>query len=197
MARRARQKRLVGYPGLVAEAPPDVQISTGKVMRDSWSDPTDTTPTEAKAAREISAHRAFCPLRWCRRRHGERSRYTTDHIESADRLRAAWDGSRLGFRALKDWRPVGTTQFRPSMGPGMSAMKQLKCRVASDRMGAPFDTPSRALVVACLLRNMAIGNAAELFGWTKAKTTDRMVEILDRLCGHLDIGERRTRRRAA
>jgi hypothetical protein len=192
MAKRSsKQRRLVGYPAFIAERPPDVQIVHGKVMRADWSDPDDTTPNATKTARQVSAHRAFCPLRWCIRRHGERSHYTSDHIEAADRLRLAWDGSRLGFSSLRDWRPVNSLNYRPSTGPTRTAQRQLKCRIAFDAMWAMFNTQERALIVAVLLKNIAIGNAAELFEWTKPNTTEMLVSILDKLCERLGIGERR------
>lgn len=36
------------------------------VMASSWRDPTDTTPTAARAPRQIHGYRTYCPLRRCR-----------------------------------------------------------------------------------------------------------------------------------
>jgi hypothetical protein len=60
-------------------------------MRAEWSDPEDLRPN-VRSRRTISAHRAYCPLRWCLRRHGERSVITLVHVATADRLCGAWDG---------------------------------------------------------------------------------------------------------
>jgi hypothetical protein len=78
------------------------QHTAAAVFVDTWTDPEDDKPTAAKTARHVSGFRAYCPLRRCIARHGERAGYTVEHLEAADRLRAAYAGARLGFAGLKD-----------------------------------------------------------------------------------------------
>jgi hypothetical protein len=130
-------------------------------------------------------------LRWCLARHKHRSSFTTDHIEAADRLRAAWDGSRLGFSALKDWRPVTAIHYRPQTGPKQTALQQLKCRREFDVAWSLFGDDDRALLLAVVLRNLRIGTTAEMLAKGKPWVTQRLVAALDRLCLHWDIRQER------
>lgn len=45
----------------------------------------------------------------------------------------------------------------------------------------------QALLLAVVLRNISVGRTAELLGWGKPRTTQRLVEVLDRLCEHFGI----------
>jgi hypothetical protein len=170
--------------------PPEVQRITGKVFKTSWADPEDMRPN-AREARTVTGHRAYCPLRWCRKRHGDRSAFTVEHIEAADRLRAAWDGARLGFAGLKDWRPISSIQYRPSTGPGTAARRQLGCRKAFDKAWALFDDRSRALLASVVLMNLSIAQTSETLSITKALASQRLAESLAMLVRHFDLGERR------
>jgi hypothetical protein len=178
-------------PSLMPEQPPAIQLKTRKAVRASWADPDDMKPNAARAARSIAGHRAFCPLRWCIARHGERASFTADHVAAADALRAAWDGARIGFSSLKDWRPVTAINYRPAMGPTVSALKQLKCRVAFDRAWSLFDDATRAALVLVVLRNTSISKAAEVLDTSASRCKERLVIAFDRLVLHLDIGRER------
>jgi hypothetical protein len=81
-----------------------------------WADPDDLRPNQ-RSGRTISGFMSFCPLRWCIRRHGARASFTLAHVEAADRLRLLFDGARLGFSGLRDWRPVQAAVYRPQTGP--------------------------------------------------------------------------------
>jgi hypothetical protein len=178
-------------PSLIAEPPPTVQMTTGKVFRDRWADPQDDRPTAARVAREVAGWRSFCPLRRCIARHGDRSSFTADHVEAADRLRAAFDGARLGFSGIKDWRPVTAINHRPSQGPGAVALKQLRARKMFDRAWALFGELERALLLAVVLRNLSVTRAAAMGRLRQPLAMQRLIEALDRLVEHWDIGEGR------
>jgi hypothetical protein len=105
------------------EGPPAIQLASRKAVRAEWADPEDVRPN-VRSGRTVRGHRAYDPLRWCRARHGERSSFTDLHIEAADRLRGCFDASRLGFSSIKDGRPIGSVQFRPSQGPTQAAVRQ-------------------------------------------------------------------------
>jgi hypothetical protein len=180
---------------LLPEAPPAQQLLNRRAVRDSWVDPDDMTPGASRTARQVSGYRAYCPLRRCRARHGERSSFSVEHVGAADKLRLLHDGSRLGFAGIKDWRPISATTYRPSLGPSNLALKQLRCRVAFDRAWGLFGDRARALVLLVVLQNRAVSGAAERLGIAPALAMQRLVEALDALVEHFDLG--RERRRAA
>jgi hypothetical protein len=195
MKRRKARSTLLPLPSLQAEEPPAIQMATRKAMKAEWGDPDDLRPTAAKVARTITGHRAYDPLRWSRARHGARSSFTEEHIMAADLLRAAWDGARLGFSGLKDWRPVTAVTYRPSTGPGAPALRQLRARQTFDRAWRLFRDHDRALLLAVVLGNMSLAKAADRLRVSKPWATHALVLVLDRLCEHFEIGE--PRRRAA
>jgi hypothetical protein len=166
--------------------PPEVQRITGKVFKTSWADPDDMRPN-AREARTVTGHRAYCPLRWCRKRHGDRSAFTVDHIEAADRLRSAWDGARLGFSGLKDWRPITAIQYRPSTGPGTAAKRQLGCRTTFDRVWSALDDQQKAVLASVVLFNVSLGETRERLGWSRNRLLDILVGALERLYPHFGI----------
>jgi hypothetical protein len=191
---RARST-LMPLPSLQAEQPPAIQIASRKVMKSAWVDPDDTTPGAAKTARQIHGHRRFDPLRWCLHRHRERSSFSEEHIMAADLLRAAWDGSRLGFVGLKTWMPVQSAVYRPSTGPAGPALRQLRARQTFDGAWRLCCGHDRALLLAVVLGNMSLGKAADRLRVSKPWATQALVLVLDRLCEHFEISE--PRRRAA
>jgi hypothetical protein len=198
--RRARHGRgtstLTPLPSLLEpDKPPEVQIASHKAMRGEWTDPQDDRPSAARVARTVRGHRAYDPIRWSIARHGSRSNFTTDHVAAADALRVCFDGARLGFSALRDWRPVTALTFRPSTGPSATALKQVKSRRAFDAAWARFRDPERALLLGCVLRNLSISKVAALTRQTASRITARLVVALDLLAQHFEIRE--PRRRAA
>jgi hypothetical protein len=158
-------------------------------MRNDYLDPDDLRPN-TRTGRTIYGHMSFCPLRWCIRRHGPRSSFTTDHVEAADKMRLVFDGSRLGFSGLRDWRPVNTLTFGPTTGPSRTAMKQYHCRRRFDEVWSIFNEDDRAILLLVVLQNISIGRATEMLGASKPRLTQRLVSLLDRLCAHYEIGER-------
>jgi hypothetical protein len=172
------------------DVPPTIQRVTGKVVRAEWVDPADTTPNATRAPRLVNGHRAFCPLRRCRARHGDAT-FTDEHVQTADKLRSLFDGARLGFAGLQDWRPVHSRIYRPMQGPDVRAMKQLRCRQAFDRAWSLFDPQTRAVVRLVVLEHLGTTIAAESLGLTRALAIQRLVEALDRLCLHFDIRDAR------
>jgi hypothetical protein len=187
---RARRLTLPPLPSLMQEMVPSHRLHTtgaGKVLKSDWTDPGDTTPCAARTARAIHGHRAFCPLRWCIRRHGPRSNFTAEHVEAADRLHGTFDGARLGFAGLKDRQPVRPAVYRPALGPTAPAMRQWRCRVAFDHAWTLFADTDRAMLALVVLQNVAIGKTADLLEIPKPLMTERLVAVLGQLCRRFDI----------
>jgi hypothetical protein len=151
--RRARPTLPV-LPSLLPDGPPEIQLRTGKAMRSEWRDPTDLDPAR-RVARTIRGFRGRCPLRYYINRFGERSGYTPEMVEAADRLRWLFDGARLGFRGLLDWRPVSAIRYGPMSGPSRTALKQLKCREMFEHTWALFDETTRLLLMMVVLLRQA------------------------------------------
>jgi hypothetical protein len=177
---------------LMPEGPPAIRLVNRSAMRSEWADPTDDRPSAARTAKTIFGHIAFCPLRWCVRRHGSRSNYTAEHIRAADRLRVAFDGASIGFSSVKDWRPVTEIKYRPATGPTTAAMLQLKAHRAFDVAWGVLDEDEQAMVEHVVLRNIAVGRAADMLGVSMPIMTKRLVVALDRLCEHFNIRAGRT-----
>jgi hypothetical protein len=202
MAKRAqrRSKATAAFFGLIAEAPPTAQILSRKAMKSEWPDPSDLTPNASRTARAVSGWRGFCPLRWNVKRHGERSSFNQDHIEAADRLRACFDAGSLGFNTyIVDGRPVNALVYRPSQGPTRSALRQLRCKEAFTEAWKLFSDDAKAILILVVLKNTSLGKAVEVFEGriSKPRLTQTLVEALDRLVDHWNIGEPRQRQRAA
>jgi hypothetical protein len=197
MRKRRARPTLRPLPSLIAEPPPMQQLVNRRAVKDTWNDPSDDKPGASRTARQVAGYRQYCPLRRCRQRHGERSSFSTQHIEAADKLRACFDGSRLGFSGLRGLTPVTTAMYRPALGPAKPALRQLRCREQFDAAWALFSDQARALLLSCVLLNRAITRTAALLGVSPPWTTQKLVEVLDVLCDHFEIGERKQRRRAA
>jgi hypothetical protein len=181
-------------PSLLADGPPDQRKINQTAMRGEWLDPDDLRPN-VRTGRTVSGHRAYCPLRWCLRRHGARSSFSKDHIVAADKLRGYFDGARLGYGGLMDWMPITAKLYRPMLGPDRRSLRQWQARRQFDRAWSLFDDPARAMLASVVLMNVAVGPTAETLGITKAQATERLVAALERLCEHWDIRE--SSRRAA
>jgi hypothetical protein len=190
MRRRGKRTSTLGLLPSLFDPPPETQIISGKLQRGTWVDPEDLRPNASKGPRLIHGHRAFCPLRRCRARHGDRT-FSEEHCLAADRLRGFYDGARLGFQGMRDWRPVQAIAYRPSTGPSTTAMRQLRCRQQFDRAWSLFDQQSRAVLVLVVLKNLGTTIAAEALGISKNLLSQRLVEALDRLVEFWDLGQRR------
>jgi hypothetical protein len=178
-------------PSLLQDGPPAARLAAqdGVVatMRDDWPDPTDDRPSAARTARTVSGRRAFCPLRWCLKRHQERSSFAPEHVAAADRLRLCYDGARLGFASLKDWRPIQSINYRSAMGPTNTALRQYRCSCEFDAVWTTFDESERVMVRMVVLENLACGKAAQALGWSLPMTVTALVAVLDGLCKRWDI----------
>jgi hypothetical protein len=190
-AKRGRQRRL-HTPGSWVdpwpERPPAVQIETDKVMRSEWADPLDFKPGPAKSVRTVNGYRARCALRWCIKRHGERSSFKAEHVVAADLLRVAFDGSRLGFAGLKDWAPVHSILYRPMTGPTHKAQLQLRCRQKFDRCWKVFSDRECALIAGVVLLNYSVAFASSELGISPKLGLEQLVVALDKLVVALDVG---------
>jgi hypothetical protein len=92
---------------------------------------------------------------------------------------------------LQDWQPIHSIQYRPTTGPTIKAMRQLRCRREFDRAWSLFNIQSRRLLAVVVLQNVAIGQASEALAMSKALASQRLVEAPEALCRPWDIGERR------
>jgi hypothetical protein len=126
-------------------------------------------------------------LRWCRKRHGERSCFTEEHVVAADCLRIAFDGAAIGFSGLKDWRPIASIHYRPMSGHRLTALKQLRSRNAFDRTWALLDPTARLLAMLIILQNRSCASVAKQIEWSAPMVVAAIVDVLDRLCTHWNI----------
>jgi hypothetical protein len=93
------------------------------------------------------------------------------------------DGSRLGFTSLRDWRPISSTSYRPSTGPGSVR------RIGFDRAWAIFTGQARALPLLVVLQNTPVSKSAEQLGLSPVLAMQRLVEALDAMAAHFEIRE--------
>jgi hypothetical protein len=159
------------------------------VFKTTWADPEDDKPSASRVARQVSGYRQYDPLRRCRARHGDRASFSVEHVGAADRLRSLFDGNRLGFSSLRDWRPVSSVNYRPMTGPTKPAIRQLRCRREFDRIWSMFDDRARALLASVVLQNVSVSKTARVLGLSQALTMQLLIAALDRLCLHFDIRE--------
>jgi hypothetical protein len=127
-------------------------------------------------------------LRWCLKKHQERSSFTHEHVAAADKLRGLYDGGTTGFSPRRDYsQPVQSIMYRPSQGPTVTAKQQFKCGREFDAVWGTFDEPEKVLVRMVLLENLSLGKAAKVLNWSPPMTTVALVAVLDRLCERWDI----------
>jgi hypothetical protein len=124
------------------------------LQRSSWRDPTDTSPTAAKTARQVSGWRTYCPLR--RSAALRNSNITEMHIHAADMLRQAADAAGIGFSAEKDDMPVTSIVYGPKPGPGPAALATAKAARTFERAWKLFAPTQHAMIIGIILRNWAI-----------------------------------------
>jgi hypothetical protein len=184
--KRRSRATLPLLPSLAPEVPPLIQLRTGKVVRAEWRDPDDLDP-KRRVARTIQGYRAHCPLRRCIAKFGERSGISPEHLDAADRLRACYDGARIGFAGLRDWRPVGSLHYGPLAGPTKSALRQFRCRIMFDRIWSLFEPPSRVLLLMVVLKNIPLARFVELTDVSYNLTKELLLGALDRLVEWFDV----------
>lgn len=71
--RKRPRSTLPLLPSLMA--PPPIQLANHAAMAAEWTDPDDLRPN-VRFGRKVSGFRAYCPLRRCRDRQGDRSSFT-------------------------------------------------------------------------------------------------------------------------
>jgi hypothetical protein len=155
-------------------------------MRSGWIDPEDSDPNR-RTAKQVAGHRAYCPLRWCLRRHRERSQITAEHIVTADMLRGLHDNAAIGFSPDCDPTPVSERHYGPSTGPTSTARRQ---HVAAYKFAAAWQMlapATRPVIRSVVLRNVAIGPTARALSLTPAQCTDLLLAGLNALAAHFSI----------
>ena len=110
---------------------------------------------------------------------------------AADRLRSYADGARIGFSSERDLSlPVTRIVYRPSTGPGATALRQARCWRNFVRAMAIFTAEQRQFVTFVLLLNRPPAQwvkerrAAGLScnpGWAMGQ----LIALLDQLEAHL------------
>jgi hypothetical protein len=197
-SKRARKRRpaakavqLDDLPPLIAEKPPEIQLLNERVMRADWNDPSDSTPNASRTARQVSGHRAFCPLRWCVRRHGERSQITAKHVLAADHLRRLADGILFGFNGNRNPFLYSDMHPGPLLGPPQPALRRARCWKPFVRAMALFTQPQRRLVTAIVLLNRSVSSWVEELADEGRRVVARvemqkLVVCLDALAEHFD-----------
>jgi len=145
------------------------------VLRSSWRDPSDTSPTAAKTARQVSGWRTFCPLR--RMASGRSSNITEMHIHAADMLRQAADAAGIGFSAEKDEMPVTSITYGPKPGPGPAALASAKAARTFDRAWKLFPPSQQPMVVGIILRNWAVEYWCQMESDRTGRRMDPKIEM--------------------
>jgi hypothetical protein len=141
------------------EAPPDQQRINRIVMPASWSDPADMQPNR-RNAREIEGFRQICMLRWCRRRHGDASRFSIEHIVAADELRRIYDLVTIGMTGKKDPWIFHELYTQPKLGPTRAETQRYRAWQELARVQKRFSERDWVLLCMFLLSNLAIGRQA-------------------------------------
>jgi hypothetical protein len=158
------------------------------VVKGSWNDPDDMKPGATRTAKQVTGWRGYDPLRMAFKRLGERSNVKAEHIVAADLLRAAFDGSRIGYSGLASWMPIQSRIYRPSTGPAQPAMKRLRARQSFDKAWVALGTERRhALIAGVVLRNLSVAKVAEMLGISPNLASEQLAEALDVLVKHLDV----------
>jgi hypothetical protein len=173
---------------------PDIRRIVGEgpsaVMKSAWRDPDDLR-VNARAAREITGHRAYCPLRWTLKRFGSESRITERHIAAADRLRQAVDLVVTG-RGGVSWPTgilAGMLQGIRDL-PSATARANIRAVGEVRRAMRLYSQGERELVTHVVLLNHAVSNWVEFcrrdrgIVVTAQTEMSRLVGCLDRLEEH-------------
>jgi hypothetical protein len=170
--------------------PPEQQLINRRAMRAEWADPEDLQPTR-RAGRVIVGHRGFCPLRWCLRRHKDRSSITVEHILAADQLRLLADTISIGLSGHKDRFNLQLIQYAtlPRTGPSPHEIRQARAWRPFKRAVGLFNEDERDLIAHVLLLNLAISRYV-VVRRTRGQPTGEpairamLLSCLDRLVEH-------------
>jgi hypothetical protein len=190
--RKASQKRstLPTLPSLLAEPPPEAQRS-GKVVRGTWRDPTDTAPSASRTAKEIKGWRQPCMLRWCRARFREHSKFTAEHVAAADELRRNYDLVRIGASGRKSvWIYIDRARG-PKLGPSAAELANFRAWQEMKRVRHRFTDSEWALLGWFILESRSIGRwvQKEIAAGRRCdpdRTSAQLVRLLDTLAEHFN-----------
>jgi hypothetical protein len=165
------------------------------IMEATWRDPDDDHPDARRHARDVRGFRAFDPLRWSRRRHGDASSITELHVHAADRLRLAADLARLGGFSGRVWVGAGGSthpdHYSPSTGfPGPALAMVRASRDLRRAMGVLLPH-EQEIIVAVVLDNVSVTawtrlRRGEGYQTSPQSETRRLVGALDKLVAHYD-----------
>jgi hypothetical protein len=165
---------------------PEQRLINRTVMKGEWTDPDDLEPNRRRG-RVIVGHRGFCPLRWCLRRHKERSTITVEHILAADQLRLLADAIAIGLSG-NDRFNLNFIQraILPRSGPSNAELRQARAWRPFQRAMALFNGDERDLIAHVVLLNLATSRyivVRRMSGKPTAETTIKpmLISCLDRL----------------
>jgi hypothetical protein len=161
-------------------------------MKSDWTDPTDLTPSAARTARTIAGYRGFDPLRWCLRRHGDRSSITVEHIYAADMLRRYADAIAIGVSGRKNRLNLQylDLMLTPKLGPTHAEVTQARAWRPFIRAMAMYTTDERSMITAVVLLNHSVIRWCEAIYQetgiqpSQHREMGRLVSCLDRLVEH-------------
>lgn len=126
------------------------------VLRARWTDPDDIRPNAARQAREIVGFRVFDPLRRTRKRHGDASSITMEHVLAADELRRAVDIATYGCTGHRDETSVLSVAYGPRSGPSAVAHEQTEAWRKVQRAMAMYKPDERYLLTFIVLFNRPV-----------------------------------------
>ena len=165
------------------------------LMQTEWRDPDDDRPNAAHTARSVRGYRAFDPLRWSRRRHGDASSFSELHVHAADRLRLSADAARLGGLPGTVWAgaapPTGQSRYGPSSGLTAGAQAAFRANRDYHRAMSIMTLYERELLSAVILENVSVAawtRYRKLFkeSTSQSAETRKLVVALDKLVEHYD-----------
>jgi hypothetical protein len=195
MAKGSRSRTMVPDELVPAAVRLLMRYGPTAVMAAHWRDPDDVSPNAARNPKEVGGYRAYDPLRWSRRRHGDASSITDLHIHAADRLRLAADMARLGALPGAVWAgaatPTPADRYSPSTGLPGPARAMLRADREYRRAMSILIPSEQEIIVAVVLENVSIA------AWTRWRRylgdqtlpqteTYKLVGALDKLVAHYD-----------
>jgi hypothetical protein len=161
MKARKRRKQLNGttLPPLLSLGDPQpvrmVHRGATGVMKSSWRDPSDTSPTAARTATEVSGWRSWDPLRKMLQQPS--SSITPEHVHAADRFREEADLARLGFAPQNRYDvPINELAHGPKAGPSPAAIRQAKASISFSRACSRLTVDLQRMAKTIILGNCTV-----------------------------------------
>jgi hypothetical protein len=121
-----------------------------------WNDPDDLQPNR-RSSREVKHFRQICMLRWSRRRHGDASRFTVEHIVAADEFRRIYDLVTIGLTGKKDPWIFHELYTQPKLGPTRAETQRYRAWKELARVQKRFSERDWVVLCLFLLSNRSIG----------------------------------------